>query len=176
MGGAYALLILKRGKMEYFGNYLINRVRKTNLNGVPPCIGCSHEEIENLMKDQGVSRLPRFYREYLEVMGKSGLMNIHAGSDWSCNRLLKIKQDWQNDLTEVKIDFVIPEKSFVFFQHGGYEYRYFMTDHDNDDCPTYLYLEDNSEQGYKVSIDVTLREFFEDHADFYGKTGKFKDT
>lgn len=155
--------------MEHFGHYLINRVRKTNPRGIPPCVGCSNEEIENLMKAQGVSRLPRFYREYLEVMGKQGIMSINAGSDWSYEQLLTIKQDWQHFLSREKFDFVIPEKSFIFFQHGGYDLRYFMTDHDNDDAPTYYWEQDDSEQGYKVSASVTLREYFEAYADFYGR-------
>ncbi|MGJ3238825.1 MAG: SMI1/KNR4 family protein [Anaerolineae bacterium] len=159
--------------IEHFGHYLINRVRKTNPRGVPPCIGCTTEEIENLMKAQGVSRLPRFYREYLEVMGKQGIMSINAGSDWSYERLLTIKQKWQASLKMNNFDFIIPEKSFIFFQHGGYDYRYFMTDHDNDDAPIYYWEEDDSEQGYRVYPKKTLREYLEAYVDLYNKPANY---
>lgn len=129
------------------------------------------------MKDQGVSQLPRLYREYLEVMGKNGLLSVHNASDWSYQRLLRIKQDWQDEIVREKVTFIIPEQAFVFFQHGGYEYRYFMTDTDYDDdgdCPTYLCLEEDTEQGYHVSVSSTLREYFENHADWWSRTGKFE--
>lgn len=165
--------------MEHFGEYLIHISSKASPNGAPRCVGCSDEEIEKLMMDQGVSRLPRLYREYLEVMGKSGILSsIYPGSDWSYEHLLNIKQDWQEDLIMYRQTFIVPEKAFVFFQHGGYEYRYFITDTDygGGDCPTYMWSSDNSEQGYHISVRSTIREYFEYHASFNRVTGKFKNT
>lgn len=103
--------------------------------------GCSPEEIEAVMREQGVKRLPRIYREFLEVQGKEGLgENAYASSDWSCEVIGGLKEEAIRNRDSYDAEIILPEDMFVFFGHHDYEFLYFLTDNDDDNPPVYRFI------------------------------------
>lgn len=62
--------------------------------------------------------------------------------------MIELIEDFDEDVT-------LPLDAFVFFGHQGYEYRFFLTDNDDDDPPVYRYVE-----GEPPKITNSLTEYF----------------
>jgi hypothetical protein len=92
-------------------------------------VGCTHEQIEEIMQKQGVSRLPGLYRDFMLEMGH-GAGTLFRGSSFYYGAMMyfNFKEEAQTLLNEVGIPFQIPEKAFVFLSHGGYIFFYFDTE------------------------------------------------
>jgi hypothetical protein len=103
-------------------------------------IGFNDPEISSIMKAQGVTRLPKTYKEFLVTMGKN------AGKLWypavaSGDNLGNFKQGAQNLLDIDGNPFELPADAFVFFMQEGLIFYYFLTENDDDDPPVYGYIE-----------------------------------
>ena len=74
--------------------------------------------------------LPSLYKNW---HGQSGYNAENLiGSDMDFPHLSEL-QEWANEiLKEDKSSFILPEKSFVFFMHQGYQFMYFICDGNND--------------------------------------------
>lgn len=149
--------------MEHFGKYLANKIRESGKTKWT-FIGCSQEEIEEIMQAQGVKRLPRIYKEFLEVHGKKGVF-LTSSSAWNCEDLKTLKQAVIDDLKMNNFPLAIPDDAFVFYSNYAGRIFYFLTDHEKDDCPVYLLADDDSEIAFRVALYRTsLREIFEEMA------------
>lgn len=136
--------------------------------------GCSPDEIEAVMREQGVKRLPRIYREFLEVQGKEGLgENAYASSDWSCGVIGELKEDAIRNRNSYDPEIKLPEDIFVFFGHHDYEFLYFLTDNDDDNPPVYRYA---VESGETKLVTETLTEYYNQIVQYISrKTAKLDD-
>jgi hypothetical protein len=117
--------------------------------------GCTPEEIESVMAAQGVTRLPRMFRRYLELMGNSGMNTIYQGSHWRCGSMHNLKRDVIELMEDFDEGVTLPQDAFVFFGHQGCEYRFFLTDNNDDDPPVFRYVEGEPQQ-----ITGSLTEYF----------------
>lgn len=121
--------------------------------------GCSDEEIAEIMEQQGVKRLPKVYRKFLLTQGKQGLdRHFYQGSDWSCADLGSLKESLISEAEAFDIDFTLPVDAFVYFSHHDYEFKYFLTDNDDDNPPVYRYL---VEHGKATLIRDSLTDYYE---------------
>ena len=107
--------------------------------------GCTQEEIEAVMEAQGVERLPGVFRRYLELMGHAGMNTIYTGSRWRYSSMKSLKRWVIENMEDFDPSMTLPKDAFVFFEHGGYEFRFFLTDNDNDDPPVFKYIESRGE-------------------------------
>lgn len=107
-----------------------------------PIIGCTKSEIEEIMKAQNVTYLPKIFVEYLLAMGRqSG--DIYIGEDVGYRILLGIKSTLKALMADVNID--LPENSFVFQGSQGIAFYLFYTDSNDEDPPIYIWSIDHYE-------------------------------
>ncbi len=86
--------------------------------------GCTQEEINFLMQKQGVSYLPKVYRDLLKVMGRSGIYRVLEGD---CTYYdLHVLKDRFDSITE-RENLKYPADIFVFNDHQGYIFYFFRT-------------------------------------------------
>lgn len=147
-------------KTEHFGQYLVDYVRKTGKT--LKMIGCTDEEIDALMKAQGVSELPEAYREYLETMGKKqGMFHPDPGATWEYEDLLRHKQLFEEDYGNEK--HTMPEDSFIVYQALVTVFYYFRTGESEQGYPIYKWLPDDNADGTvgrNTKIADTIQEYF----------------
>jgi hypothetical protein len=108
------------------------------LNGGQPT-PCTIEEVEDLERWSG-HRFPEAYREFLLWMGRSG-GGFLRGSDCFYRHLKDLPSFAQELLEEGQFADNIPEHTFIFYMHQGYQFNFFYFD-DGDDPPIYWYLEE----------------------------------
>jgi hypothetical protein len=120
--------------------------------------GCTQEEIDSLIKAQNVKRLPEVFLQYLKTMGKRGLSAVYTGSDWGISTMTYTKAWLFEDMDKDDEYFTWPEDAFIFFSHGGYEIRYFLTDNDNDNPPVYQYTEGIDDA---IELAPSITEYFD---------------
>jgi SMI1/KNR4 family protein SUKH-1 len=140
-----------------FGEDLKQRLIENKLCDPSWFKGCTKDEIEKIMKAQGVKRLPSVFYEYLQIMGDGGLDTVYAGSDWRCDDMTVLKKFMLKNIELHQMDFDLPEDAVVFFNHGGYDYRYFLTDTTGDDPSVYRYIEGDM----PVKIADSLTQYFD---------------
>jgi hypothetical protein len=104
--------------------------------------GCSDDEIKALMKAQGVERLPQTYVEIMQQVGKVHLIVA------SWDDAVKLKQHLIRSLEETP--YTLPQDAFVFKEHQGYLWWFFLTDNEDEDPPVYIYVE---EQDFVIAKD-----------------------
>jgi len=109
-----------------------------------PVEPCSWWEIRKIKKMAG-GKLPEVYLLFLETMGKRG-GDFMKGSDAFYGQLDKLKEDAVEILREQNFT-ELPEKSFVFWMHQGYQFAFFKLD-EGDDPPVYFYLEGQKENDF----------------------------
>lgn len=122
-----------------FGEALKQKLIDLKLN-TRPIIGCSEQQIDRVMKVQGVKRLPDIYRQYLRVMGMSS-GDLYTGTDVDYRFLHKLKIWAEKILKGNNSLFVLPDDAFVFLTHQGWQFTYFHTDTTDDDPPVYYWSE-----------------------------------
>lgn len=110
-------------------------------------IGCNDLEIQEIMKAQGVRRLPKIYEHFLRKMGKQAGSFLY-GDEFLYLSLLDLKQEL---IEKLKITptakFELPERAFVFWMHDCYQFMYFvLDDNDDNDDPRVFYWMDNMQE------------------------------
>lgn len=117
---------------------IVKALVKSKIASVDEIKGCSEAEVIKLEKSIG-SCLPKKYREFLLGAGyKAG--KLFQGTDIFFNNLKDIKETAIDLLIENDEAFSLPEDSFVFSMHQGYEFKFFLLS-EGDDPPIYQYVE-----------------------------------
>jgi hypothetical protein len=114
--------------------YIVNK----GLATIDQIKGCSEEEIiqlEGLVGD----RLPDKYRNFLLASGHQA-GKLFQGTSIFFHDLKDLKREAENLLLENNESYTLPENSFVFSMHQGYEFKFFLLS-DGDDPPIYQYVE-----------------------------------
>jgi hypothetical protein len=95
--------------------------------------GCSEDEIQEIMADQRVSRLPSEYVCYLKRIGK-GAGPYLRGTDTFYPRIITIgiRQAASDLFRENNTQIQLEPDSFVFAMHQGYQAFWFPTVMDDD--------------------------------------------
>jgi SMI1-KNR4 cell-wall len=117
-------------------------------------IGCTVEEISTVEK-YFKSRLPKAYKDFLSVAGRSA-GKLFQGTDIFYPRVLQLQAEANELLVELAIPELLPSDAKVFCMHQGYELNYFRPV--SDDPPVFQFVEGRSEVviGWK-----TFSEFIE---------------
>ena len=98
-----------------------------------PRIGCNEEQIEELMKVQGVSYLPKVYIAFMSAFGLSS-GGLHGSGEFVYSHTLKFKAIWSK-LTN------IPTNSFIFYADTPLFALLFQTEMEEDDPQLYRIAE-----------------------------------
>jgi hypothetical protein len=88
--------------------------------------GCSDREIEEIMTDQKVDRLPQAYTCFLKRIGR-GAGELLIGTDAFYPRLIGVKDAAIELLTEDGAPIQLPPDSLVIGMHQGYQFFWFPT-------------------------------------------------
>ena len=95
-------------------------------------IGCNDLEIQEIMKAQGVTRLPKIYECFLRKMGKQA-GSFRYGDDFLHPYVLGAKEELLGMLEISTVaTFQLPEQTFVFWMHQSYQFMYFPIDGNDD--------------------------------------------
>jgi len=89
-------------------------------------LGCTESEILELIHDQNVNALPPIYIKFMRYAGKRA-GGLWAGTDAFYPYMKGLKQVAVDLLIENDFDFDLPDTSFVFLMHEGYQFMYFDT-------------------------------------------------
>jgi hypothetical protein len=108
--------------IELVLDHLINDVLATT----QPPQGCSDQEIEEIMTDQKVDRLPRAYTYFLKRIGR-GAGELLTGTDAFYPRLIGVKDAAIELLTEDGAPIQLPPDSLVIGMHQGYQFFWLPT-------------------------------------------------
>lgn len=100
---------------------------------------CTLEEVEDLER-WSRHRFPEAYREVLLWMGRGG-GGLLGGSDCFYRHLKDRPSFAQELLEEDQFADKIPDNTFIFFMHQGYQFNFFYFD-DGDDPPVSWYIEE----------------------------------
>ncbi|MGH2412278.1 MAG: SMI1/KNR4 family protein [Microcystaceae cyanobacterium] len=114
--------------------------------------GCTHQEVIELEQQLGV-KLPSSYQEFLLLMG-FGAGQFLRGSDCFSQHLLDLQEAASELLEENHFPQSLPDDSFVFLMHQGYQFSFFRL-LEGEDPPTYSYCEGE-----------TLTSFIKSHSRF----------
>ena len=125
------------------------------------------EEVDSLEKFFGV-QLPKTYKSFLTCIGKqSGKLFI--GTNCFYDDLLGLRTAAESLLKENEESFILPEDSFVFSMHQGYEFMFFLTKA-GEDPPIFQYVEGQGSPQIAGSCFTNfLWESIEQHAEQYAK-------
>lgn len=118
--------------------------------------GCTESEIAQIMKMQGVSRIPLLYKQFLLLMGRKG-GRLQSVLDLFYPTLLELKKLASDSLEFDGSPFQLPSDAFVFATHLTHLYYYFSTA-DGDDPPVYGFEEFDKAPRL---IDDRLSKFFD---------------
>ena len=102
-------------------------------------LGCSAEEIENVMHEQGVEFLPKIYREFMMEMGKRAGGWLFYDAVYFCPHVGKNKIDAAEILERHNKQLVLPPDAFVFAIHPNDAFHYFLTAEQSEDPPVYYF-------------------------------------
>lgn len=98
--------------------------------------GMTHEEIEEVMRAQGVTFLPRIYREYLETMGRHPV--LFRGEQTDIGLLLEAKRMCQHraELEGETYDFT---STFIWHTHVLTWFSLFFVEPEDENPIVYVY-------------------------------------
>ena len=99
--------------------------------------GCTSKEIAKIETFFGVE-LPLAYRDFLYLMGK-GAGDFMKGSSVFYNEIFDLREGSSRLLEEDEFK-PLPENTFVFWMHQGYQFAFFYLN-EGDDPPVYFYYE-----------------------------------
>jgi hypothetical protein len=137
-------------------------------------LGCSEQEIEEIMRAQNVAALPSVYLDFLRIMGK-GAGEFMQELEIFYPDVVSIKDYVLKEIVNnQRTNFKLPDTAFVFMMNQGYEFLYFDTNNVDGDPPVYHYIE-----GDGSTLDVKpfkqwerISEFFEYESNFYVRNRK----
>ncbi len=120
---------------DHFGEKLYHLYQKRLPFGKPR--GCTPDEILALMDDQGVERLPKIYRQFLEYIGKNDdfFYSLMPGDALTCFDLLETKAFILAKLEQFERQRF--RHIFVCYENLSGDYHFFYTDNDDDDPQVY---------------------------------------
>ncbi|OPH51906.1 hypothetical protein BC351_34405 [Paenibacillus ferrarius] len=105
-------------------DYLLKLLHEKELNTDRPFDGCIEAEIKLLEQEMGI-KLPESYRQYLLAVGHySG--RLFQGSDTSFSHLKEFQDEAKELIRENNNPVVLPDSTFTFSIHQGYEIRFFQ--------------------------------------------------
>ena len=108
--------------------------------GLSSFYGCSESEVEQVQAEAGLP-LPRAYIEFLREMGR-GAGRFFEGTDMFFPTMFQNTEAAREMLDELANGLELPEGSFVFAMHQGYQFFFF---HEQDDNPSVsYYMEGNT--------------------------------
>lgn len=163
-----------QGMMTHFGHWLYKLAIKNRghirgtltwnfINAGRKPEGMSQAEIDEVMRIQEVTFLPRIYREFLEAMGKGSVPVFQGGESGSYHTLRFIKANCMAGFTDdgpTAHDF---RSTFVFLEHQYHTFFLFFTDDRSEDPEVFMY-HDSGEmcdgRGGFCKEGLRLREFF----------------
>lgn len=118
--------------------------------------GCSIEEFNKLEQHYNIA-LPNTYKQFLLHIG-NGADNYMKGSDYKYRWLLTLKDAANKILSDEGLD-QLPNNSFVFWMHQGYQFCFFYTD--SDDNPIIYYVNQCAEAAI-INLNTCLTDFLYD--------------
>lgn len=118
--------------------------------------GCSTREVAKI-EDHIQHKLPLAYVKFLFAMGKDA-GKFMDGSSVFYNEIFDLK-DGAIELLEDNDFKPLPDNTFVFYMHQGYQFAFFYLT-DGDDPPVYYYYEGRT-QGDFEKIEVSFTDFLE---------------
>jgi len=130
-------------------------LKKKNLIN-KPLIGCTEEEIVKLEEKVGF-KLPETYKQFLLAAGhESG--RLFQGTVVHYIDLIEI-QEWAKALLEENHNpIALPNSSFVFSMHQGYEIKFFDVDM-GENPPVFLWYEGMENPASAIRLFETFDEF-----------------
>lgn len=138
-------------------------------------VGCTPYEVDSVVAAQRVNALPELYIEFLLAMGrKAG--NFLVGADFLYPKLLELKEYAYELLYEEGATFQLPDDTFIFLVHQGYQFFYFRTRDQAADPRIYYYIEGSRNVLEKGTLAAFLTKSVEDHKEVILKSsGKDSD-
>lgn len=121
---------------------------------------CKEWQVKSIEKEFNLS-LPGVYREFLLNMGK-GAGDFMRGSSCFYNEIFFLR-NWAIGRLEENQFRNLPDNSFVFWMHQGYQFAFFLLD-GNNNPPVYCYTEvdDNNGSDDFIVQNSSLTEFYYD--------------
>lgn len=101
--------------------------------------GCTEQEIK-CIESRFALRLPRCYRDFLLIMGRSA-GEFLVGTDYSYPKVFAFRNDAEELLRTNRSDIKLSPSSFVFMFHQGHTFLYFHCNDDSDDPPVFMFTE-----------------------------------
>ncbi|MBY0537127.1 MAG: SMI1/KNR4 family protein [Chitinophagaceae bacterium] len=132
--------------IEQLKDYLIQKGCKLK--------GCTKKEIYKIEEVYNVA-LPKAYKRFLEIMGK-GAGNFMRGSSAFYNEIFDLREE-SIELVEKSFGRGLPENSFVFFMHQGYQFAFFYVQ-GSEDPPVY-YFSEGSQQSEFIELTPSFTDF-----------------
>jgi len=128
--------------MQMDKNSIVNLLVRSQIASAEEIQGCNENEIKELEEEIGHG-FPTVYREFLLAAGhRAGL--LFQGTDIFFGSLRGLTQEANELLEENQESFTLPEDTFVFSMHQGYEFNYFRFS-EGDNPPVYQYIEGEGE-------------------------------
>jgi hypothetical protein len=118
--------------------------------------GCSSQEIAKLESFFRI-KLPASYVEFLSAMGKRA-GSFMRGSSVFYDEIFDLRQ-WSIDLLEDNDFKNLPDNTFVFWMHQGYQFAFFYTN--SEDNPPVYYFSEGRTIGDFERTDDTFTDFLE---------------
>lgn len=117
----------------------------------------SDAQINKIETYYGIT-LPICYKEFLAAMG-NGNSSYMRGSSVFGNEIYHLKE-WAEELLTQNNFYPLPDHSFVFWMHQGYQFAFFNID-EGEDPPIYYYSEGRKQKEFE-RIANHLSDFFLD--------------
>jgi hypothetical protein len=143
-----------------------------NIDDLSSILHKNNEKLSPLTKEElkyieslNLIDLPKFYKDFLMKMGK-GAGNFMKGSSVFYDEIIDLKE-WSIELLRENEFKNLPENSFVFWMHQGYQLSFFILgESDNPNVYSFSEIEEMSD----FKLEGSLIDFFEKQLDTLGNT------
>ncbi|NOV02956.1 SMI1/KNR4 family protein [Paenibacillus planticolens] len=150
-------LSLKEVGLFVRSEHLLKLLHEKELYTDRPFHGCSEAEIKILEQEMGI-KLPETYRQYLLAVGHySG--RLFQGTDTNFSQIKELQSETVELLRENNNPVVLPDSTFVFSMHQGYEIRFFKLN--EGDNPPVMEWYEGSTKGI-IKLYDSFEEFLSD--------------
>lgn len=127
--------------------------------------GCSEKQIIKIEEFYNI-KLPAIYIEFLLIMGKNA-GKFMRGSSAFYNEIFDIRDGsiellYENDFKE------LPDNTFVFWMHQGYQFAFFYLNQ-GDNPPVYYYFEGETKDDFEFKAS-SFTDFLVSQLDLSGLT------
>lgn len=117
---------------------------------------CSEKDVAKIEEFFKIE-LPAFYKEFLLIMGKSAGQFMRGNSVFY-NEIFDLREGSiellsENDFKE------LPENTFVFWMHQGYQFAFFYLDQ-GENPPIYFYYEGRTKDDFEL-VEKSFTDFLE---------------